>query len=107
MNIIGEVKDKNVILYDDMVDTAAACAGAKALVEMNKDLRVRDHGVLSGTAIKNKQQLYKRVVFTTPPVSVKRSIRRSNILHRLRFSPKLLKESMRKYRFRRFSDNNA
>ena len=55
MNIIGEVKDKHVILLDDMVDTGGSlCHAAKALVELGgaKDVTAcASHGVLSGPAI--------------------------------------------------------
>ena len=56
MNIIGDVKDKNVIIRDDMVDTAGtlikgsealAKAGAKSIIACCT------HGVLSGKAIEN------------------------------------------------------
>ena len=55
MNIIGDVKDKHVILLDDMVDTGGSlCHAAKALVELGgaKDVTAcASHGVLSGPAI--------------------------------------------------------
>ena len=55
MTIIGEVKDKHVILLDDMVDTGGSlCHAAKALVELGgaKDVTAcASHGVLSGPAI--------------------------------------------------------
>lgn len=55
MNIIGDVRDKKVILVDDMVDTAGTlCNGAKALVEIGGAKQVcacATHGVLSGPAI--------------------------------------------------------
>ena len=54
MNIIGDVKGKTCILYDDMVDTAGSlCNAAKALVEMGGAKAVyacATHGVLSGPA---------------------------------------------------------
>ncbi len=54
MNIIGDVKDKTCILYDDMVDTAGSlCNAAKALVEIGGAKEVyacATHGVLSGPA---------------------------------------------------------
>ena len=54
MNIIGDVKGMNVILLDDMVDTAGSlCHAAKALVEIGGAKSVTacaSHGVLSGTA---------------------------------------------------------
>jgi ribose-phosphate pyrophosphokinase len=54
MNIIGAVDGKNVILFDDMVDTAGSLCGAAAAL---KNAGARDiyacasHGVLSGPAI--------------------------------------------------------
>ena len=54
MNVIGDVKDKTCILYDDMVDTAGSlCNAAKALVEVGGAKAVyacATHGVLSGLA---------------------------------------------------------
>ncbi len=55
MNIIGDVRGKNVILLDDMVDTGGSlCNAAKALVEIGSARSVTacaSHGVLSGQAI--------------------------------------------------------
>lgn len=54
MNIIGDVKGKNVILIDDMIDTAGTIVNAaKALKEMGaKDVYACcTHGVFSGPAI--------------------------------------------------------
>ncbi len=54
-NIIGNVEDKYVILFDDMVDTAGSiCGAANALVEVGGAKEVyacATHGVLSGPAI--------------------------------------------------------
>ena len=54
MNIIGDVKGKSCILYDDLVDTAGSlCNAAKALMEVGgaKDVYAcATHGVLSGPA---------------------------------------------------------
>ena len=55
MNIIGDFKDKRVILYDDMIDTAGTlCNAAKATIELGGAIEVyagATHGVLSGPAI--------------------------------------------------------
>lgn len=55
MNIIGDVKDKQVILVDDMIDTAGTlCNAAKAIIEVGGAKEVyacATHGVLSGPAI--------------------------------------------------------
>ena len=54
MNVIGDVKGKTCILYDDLVDTAGSlCNAARALVEFGGAKAVyacATHGVLSGPA---------------------------------------------------------
>ena len=54
MQIIGDVKGKKCILFDDMVDTAGSlCNAAKAIVEIGGATEVyacATHGVLSGPA---------------------------------------------------------
>ena len=54
MNVIGDVRGKTCILYDDIVDTAGSlCNAAKALVEVGGAKAVyacATHGVLSGPA---------------------------------------------------------
>lgn len=67
MNIIGDVKDKRVILVDDMIDTAGTlCNAAKAIIEIGKAREVyacATHGVLSGPAIERIQSsVIKKVV---------------------------------------------
>ncbi|WP_053955547.1 ribose-phosphate pyrophosphokinase [Inediibacterium massiliense] len=66
MNIIGDIKDKNVILVDDMIDTAGTITqGAKAL----KDFGAKEvyacctHPVLSGPAMERiKDSVIKELV---------------------------------------------
>ena len=54
MNVIGDVRDKDCILFDDMVDTGGSlCNAAKALIEVGGAKSVQacaSHGVLSGPA---------------------------------------------------------
>jgi ribose-phosphate pyrophosphokinase len=69
MNIIGDVRGKDVILYDDMVDTAGSLVGAaKALVESGGARTIyacATHGVLSGPAISRVNDSYiKELIFT-------------------------------------------
>ena len=69
MNIIGDVRGKDVILYDDMVDTAGSLVGAaKALVEAGGAKTIyacATHGVLSGPAIQRVNDSYiKELIFT-------------------------------------------
>ena len=74
MNIIGDVRGKKVILFDDMVDTGGSlCHAAKALVEIGhaKDVTAcASHGVLSGPALQRiNDSVLDEVVFlnTIPP----------------------------------------
>ena len=73
MNIIGNVEGKNVIILDDMVDTAGSlCGAAKALKELggaNKIYACASHGVLSGPALERLENsaLEELLLFDTIP----------------------------------------
>ncbi len=75
MNVIGDVKDKTCILYDDMVDTAGSlCNAAKALVEIGGAKVVyacATHGVLSGPALERiEESPIQEIVFhNTIPIT--------------------------------------
>jgi len=74
MNIIGEIKDKTVVLYDDIVDTAGTlCAGAKLLKEKGaKEIyTMATHGVLSGNAIENINNSPIKEVLITNSIPLK------------------------------------
>ncbi|MGM9619444.1 MAG: ribose-phosphate pyrophosphokinase [Oscillospiraceae bacterium] len=55
MNVIGDVKGKECILFDDMIDTAGTlCHAAEAIIKIGGATKVyacASHGVLSGPAI--------------------------------------------------------
>ena len=74
MNVIGDVKDKICILYDDMVDTAGSlCNAAKALVEVGGAKAVyacATHGVLSGPALERIEDspIQELVLLNTIPL---------------------------------------
>ena len=86
MNIIGDIKDKHVILVDDMVDTAGTlCNGAKALVERGGAKSViacATHGVLSGPAIERLQDsvIDKLILLDTIPVEGEKAIDKIEML---------------------------
>lgn len=74
MNIIGDVRGKRVILFDDMVDTGGSlCSAAQALVEIGgatEAYACASHGVLSGPAVERiEKSVLKEVFFldTIPP----------------------------------------
>ena len=86
MNIIGDIKDKHVILVDDMVDTAGTlCNGAKALIERGGAKSITacaTHGVLSGPAIERLQNsvIDKLVLLDTIPVEGEKAIDKIEVL---------------------------
>ena len=74
MNIVGDVKGRDCVIVDDMVDTAGTLSeGAKALIAegANSVSAVITHPVLSGPAIKRivESPLHELVVTDTIPLS--------------------------------------
>ena len=73
MNIIGDVKDKDCILFDDMIDTAGslcnACAALREVGGARKLYGCASHGVLSGPALERIENSYfeeVRILDTIP-----------------------------------------
>lgn len=84
MNIIGDVKDKNVILIDDMIDTAGTLVnGAEALKKFGaKEVySCCTHPVLSGPAIDRieKSVLKEVMVLDTLPLSSEKRIEKIKV----------------------------
>ena len=78
MFLIGDVVGKNVILIDDMIDTAGTlCKAADILIEKGaKSVRaMATHGVLSGKAYENieKSKISEVIVTDTIPVKAELS----------------------------------
>ena len=74
MNLIGDVKGKQCIIVDDMIDTAGTLTGAaKALMDFGatRVVACATHGVLSGPAIQRimESPLEEVVVSDTIPLS--------------------------------------
>ncbi len=86
MNIIGDVKDKKVILVDDMIDTAGTlCNAAAALIERGGATSVTacaTHAVLSGPAIERIQNsvISRVVLLDTVPVEGEKLIDKFTVL---------------------------
>jgi ribose-phosphate pyrophosphokinase len=75
-NVIGDVKDKNCVLFDDMVDTAATLVLSAEALKANGAKRILatcTHPVLSGQAIAKIEQstLEKIIVSNTIPLTEK------------------------------------
>ncbi len=73
MELIGDVKGKNVVLVDDMVDTAGTLTKAADLMMERGALSVRalaTHGILSGSAIERieNSQLVELIISDTIPL---------------------------------------
>ena len=76
MHIIGEVKDKDTVIVDDMVDTAGTLTKAAAALKNNGARKVYaccTHPVLSGDAIEKitSSAIEKLIVTNTIPLSQK------------------------------------
>ncbi len=79
MNVIGDIKDKKIILVDDLIDTAGTfCNAAKALKERGaKEIYgCATHGVLSGEAINRIQDspIEELVFLNTIPIPEEKKI---------------------------------
>lgn len=73
MQVIGEVEGKNLLLIDDMIDTAGTMTNSiKALKKMGakKIYAAATHGVLSGKAIKNLDEAPVEKVFITNTIEL-------------------------------------
>jgi ribose-phosphate pyrophosphokinase len=76
MHVIGDVKDKDAILFDDMIDTAGTITQAAAALKENgakKVIAACSHAVLSGPAIDriNESVLEEVIVTNTIPMDCK------------------------------------
>ena len=85
MNIIGDIKDKNCIIIDDMIDTAGTITNAANAI---KELGARDvfagatHAVLSGPAIEriDKSAISELVLLDTHPVPEEKRLEKMTFL---------------------------
>ncbi len=86
MNIIGDVKDKTVLIVDDLIDTAGTlCNGANALVEKGGAKEVyacATHGVLSGSALDklNASVIKELVLLDTIPLPTEGDLHKITML---------------------------
>jgi len=85
MNIIGNVKGKNCVIVDDMIDTAGTiCRGVEALIEngAKKVYCAATHPVLSGNALKNLENSRVEKVFVTDTID---AVDKANKCKKLRY----------------------
>ena len=79
MNIIGDIKDKNLLIIDDIIDTAGTlCNAANALKERGaKSVRAcATHGILSGPAVERirASALEELILLDTIPLSEEKKL---------------------------------
>ncbi|MGV8905152.1 MAG: ribose-phosphate diphosphokinase [Acetobacterium sp.] len=85
MNVIGDVKGKNCIMIDDMIDTAGTItSGANALLDLgaNSVYAACSHGVFSGPAIQriNDSAIKELVTLNTLVIPEEKRIEKIKIL---------------------------
>ena len=85
MNIIGDIKDKNVIMIDDMIDTAGTIVhAANALKERGakKIIVGCSHAVFSGPAIERIKEspIEEMIVLDTIPLPPEKMLDKSTVL---------------------------
>ena len=83
LQIIGDVNDKNVVIVDDMVDTAGTlCKAAKAIKDAGaKSVRAMCvHAVLSGNAYENLENSVLEELIVTDTIPLKKESDRITVL---------------------------
>ena len=83
MSVIGEVKDRNVVIIDDMIDTAGTiCLAANMMKERGaKSIRAfATHPILSGNAIERIQDSAIEELVVTDTVPLKRTCDKIKVL---------------------------
>lgn len=93
MNVIGEVKGKKVVMYDDMIDTGGTIVGAaKALEQLGakRIIAAATHPVLSGPAIERIENspIARMIVTNTIPLPAEKRIEK---MHTLSVAPLIAK----------------
>ena len=85
MNVIGDIKGKNCVIVDDMIDTAGTiCNAAHALIELGaKSVRAAaTHAVLSGPAIERirNSEIEEMVFLNTIPLPEEKHLDKIKVL---------------------------
>lgn len=85
MNVIGDINNRNVIIVDDIIDTAGTIAKAASVLKnfgAKKVYACATHGVLSGPAIERirDSELEKFVITDTIPLSPEKKIDKIDVV---------------------------
>ncbi|CAL4319597.1 ribose-phosphate pyrophosphokinase [Buchnera aphidicola] len=98
MNIIGDVKNRDCILVDDMIDTGdTLCKAAKALKKRgaNKVLAYATHPVFSGNILNNIKKTYIDEIIVCDTIPLKKEIKQQKKIRILTLST-MLAEAIRR-----------
>jgi ribose-phosphate pyrophosphokinase len=92
MNIIGDVRGRNCIMVDDLIDTAGTLVkGAEALIEAGASgvAACATHAVLSGAAVNRIQESSLSEVVVTNSIPLREDARRCDKIRQLSVAPLL------------------
>ena len=98
MNIVGNVKNKNCIIVDDIIDSGGTIVNA---VQALKDKGARDvyvfitHAVLSGEAVKKIEKSKIKKLITTDTIDNSKKIRGSKKIEIISIAP-MISEAMKR-----------
>ncbi len=98
MNIIGDVKDRICLLFDDIVDSAGTlCNAAEALVEAGaKEVSAYvTHGVLSGTAVERVESSALKHLVITDSIAATDAMKAAKTIRQITIAP-LIGEAIRR-----------
>jgi ribose-phosphate pyrophosphokinase len=98
MNIVGNVKNKNCVIVDDIIDSGGTIVNAvKALKEKGaKDVYVYiTHAVLSGEAIHKIEKSQIKKLITTDTIDNSKKIKRSKKIEIISLAP-IISEAMKR-----------
>ena len=98
MNIVGNVKNKNCVIVDDIIDSGGTIVNAaKALKEKGaKDVYVYiTHAVLSGNAVEKIQNSKIKKLITTDTIDNSKKIAKSNKIEIISIAP-MISEAMKR-----------
>jgi ribose-phosphate pyrophosphokinase len=98
MHLIGDVRGRDCIIVDDLIDTAGTlCNAAKAVMDngARRVVACASHGVLSGPAVERIEQSVLEEVVVTNSIAPSRAARESQKIRTLSIG-KLLGEAIRR-----------
>ncbi len=98
MNIIGDVKGRVCVLFDDIVDSAGTlCNAAQALLEQGAEQvsAYVTHGVLSGTAVQRVEESSLKELVITDSIEATSAVTKAHNIRQIEIAP-LIGEAIRR-----------